>query len=146
MGRCSLNSWCKRMIDFCFSSGAVLRHLQPGPQRPRPSHHQRHRRDGAMVAEPAAVPQHRVQRGERHTGPRTGRPALCVGCSSSSSVVVNVPRALSRAATFQFVSGILSSVRIVRLSQTWFLKVCLSLLDRCRDEIFDLYSFSISIV
>lgn len=26
-----------------------------------------------MVAEPASVPQHRVQRGERHPGPRTGK-------------------------------------------------------------------------
>lgn len=72
--RCKVSGSLKRRcLCVSASSGPVLWHLQPGRQRSRPSHHQRHRRDGAMVAEPATVPQHRVQRGERHSGPRTGK-------------------------------------------------------------------------
>jgi len=59
------------VVMFSWFSGPVLRRVQRG--RPRPPHHQRRGRDREVVAEPSALPQHRVQPGQRHAGPRTGR-------------------------------------------------------------------------
>lgn len=92
--RCKVSGSLKRRrLSVSASSGPVLWHLQPGRQRSSPSHHQRHRRDGAMVAESATVPQHRVQRGERHSGPRTGKDQCFLSeCCGSGRVQESLSR------------------------------------------------------
>lgn len=62
----------KELFSLCPLPGAVLRLLQLRGPPESPSGHQRHRRVGALVAEPAPLLRHAVQPGQRHLGSGAG--------------------------------------------------------------------------